>query len=232
MSLRRKPVRVLLLVFGFYALVYGMALGPRTSARRLNFWTSPVFRRAKPPPPVPPPAVPVSAIPPVPESLQSIASRLIQPGTREWRTIVVHHSAGSSGNAAVIDRIHREVNGWENGLGYHFVIGNGNGSPVGAVEVGDRWIRQIQGAHAGVKATEYNQHGIGICVVGNYEETGFPEDVYPALRDLAVWLARRYSIKPENVLPHRDVRGEPTDCPGKNFPLDRLREDVRQALEK
>ena len=156
---------------------------------------------------------------------------MLRPETREWHFIVVHHSAGTSGNAAEFDKMHREVNGWQYGLGYHFVVGNGTGSPAGWVEVGGRWIAQLHGAHAGAKATEFNQHGIGICVVGNYEEGDFPEIVYAGLRDLVVWLAKRYSIAPDRILPHRDVRGEPTDCPGKNFPLERLRAEVREALK-
>src|SRR5205809_827024 len=74
--------------------------------------------------------------------------------------------AGSaSGSAAEFDKYHRSK-GWD-GLGYHFVIGNGTGSGDGQVEVGYRWKRQMVGAHAG--NAEYNQRGIGICLVGDFQ---------------------------------------------------------------
>ncbi|MCD8350493.1 MAG: hypothetical protein LUC93_07785, partial [Planctomycetaceae bacterium] len=50
-----------------------------------------------------------------------------------WRNIVVHHTATERGDPVAIDRFHREVKKWENGLGYHFLIGNGDG--LGAREV-------------------------------------------------------------------------------------------------
>ncbi|HHT9113865.1 MAG TPA: hypothetical protein ACFYD0_11140, partial [Candidatus Wunengus sp. YC65] len=64
-----------------------------------------------------------------------IASQLDHYFVRDWRYIVVHHSATSSGNAAEFDKYHRRKKGWENGLGYHFVIGNGNGTPDGKIEI-------------------------------------------------------------------------------------------------
>ncbi len=42
-----------------------------------------------------------------------------------WTQIVVHHTGTAAGTPAAIDRNHREVRKWENGLGYHFLIGNG-----------------------------------------------------------------------------------------------------------
>ncbi|MCC6738692.1 MAG: N-acetylmuramoyl-L-alanine amidase [Planctomycetia bacterium] len=236
----RRPglVRIVAAVVAFYGCVYGV----RAQMRRADLpRREPAVAAVQAPvgplpgegeerdPPQPAMCGPFPAFAMLPESLWPLAPQIMRPGTREWRTIVVHHSAGTAGNAAVFDRMHREENGWVNGLGYHFVVGNGNGSPAGAVEVGGRWIQQIQGAHAGAKATEYNEHGIGICVVGNYETGDFPEEVYPGLRDLVVWLARRYDIPPERILPHREVRGEPTECPGGRFPLERLRDDVRAA---
>lgn len=131
---------------------------------------------------------------------------------RDWKYIVIHHSATESGNAAEFDKSHRTL-GWENGLGYHFVIGNGNGSGDGQVEIGSRWINQINGAHAGVQ--EYNHYGIGICLVGNFNES------YPTTAQMDSPLAliqnlqERCSISSENVILHRHCKE--TDCPGKDF---------------
>src|SRR5580765_4139378 len=68
----------------------------------------------------------------------------IAPG--RWRWIVVHHSGIKYGNAEIYDRQHRE-RGMENGLSYHFVIGNGIDSGDGEIEVGGRWLKQLKGGH-------------------------------------------------------------------------------------
>jgi hypothetical protein len=64
---------------------------------------------------------------------------------RNWKAIVIHHMASGTGSARAIDRIHRQK-GWD-GLGYHFVIGNGTLSDDGEVEIGYRWKIQKVGAH-------------------------------------------------------------------------------------
>src|ERR1051325_4529102 len=87
---------------------------------------------------------------------------------RRWRWIVVHHSGTAYGNAAIYDRQHRE-RGMENGLAYHFVIGNGVDSGDGEIEIGPRWLKQLKGGH--VHREDINESGIGICLVGNFEET-------------------------------------------------------------
>src|SRR3974390_2523242 len=68
----------------------------------------------------------------------------IAPG--RWRWLVIHHSGTEYGNAAIYDRQHRE-RGMENGLAYHFVIGNGVDSGDGEIEIGPRWLKQLKGGH-------------------------------------------------------------------------------------
>src|SRR5678815_1401985 len=66
---------------------------------------------------------------------------------RRWQFIVVHNSGTRQGNARVFDYYHKHVRRMQNGLAYHFVIGNGTSTGNGQVEVGDRWRRQINGGH-------------------------------------------------------------------------------------
>lgn len=133
---------------------------------------------------------------------------------RNWKYIVIHHSATPSGSAAEFDKFHRINRGWENGLGYHFVIGNGKGSGDGQIEIGCRWKHQIDGAHAGVK--EYNHLGIGICLVGNFNESSPTPAQMASLSALIGYLQERCRIPSQNVIMHRHFRD--TECPGRNFP--------------
>jgi hypothetical protein len=140
--------------------------------------------------------------------------------TRDWHHIVVHHSASNTGSAAIFDKAHRE-RGWD-GLGYHFVIGNGSGSGDGEVEVGYRWKSQQVGAHAG--NAEYNQHGIGICLVGDFENGGRPSSAQMAsLRRLVRFLQVKTGIPTSEVIGHGNVPGKNTQCPGKGLDLDSFR---------
>jgi hypothetical protein len=132
---------------------------------------------------------------------------------RQWRYIVIHHSATGSGSAAQFDRAHRD-RGWD-GLGYHFVIDNGNGGPDGRVEVGPRWTEQMHGAHTGgTPENEYNELGIGVCLVGDFRGSMPSSRQLAGMRRLVAYLCWRYNIPPENVITHQDAPGANTECPG------------------
>lgn len=139
-------------------------------------------------------------------------------GERRWKHIVIHHSATSVGGATSFHNSHKKK--WSNGLGYHFVIGNGTETGKGVIEVGTRWKRQgqgIDGAHAGIK--EYNKWGIGVCLVGDFQG-GVPQpQQLEALRALCRTLMDRYGIPKSRVKKHQTVRPGHTACPGSRFPF-------------
>lgn len=132
---------------------------------------------------------------------------------RKWRYIVIHHSGTNEGSAAAFDRYHRNVKGWKD-LAYHFVIGNGRGAADGIVEVGPRWKDQRVGAHAGDE--KYNEFGIGICLVGNFEKSAPTKKQRVALAQLLKALKKRFGIPSLAVKRHSDV--SLTKCPGKLLP--------------
>jgi len=133
---------------------------------------------------------------------------------RPWRYIVIHHSATDTGSAETFDTEHRR-RGWR-GLGYHFVIANGNGGPDGQVQVGDRWTAQAVGAHTGgTPGNAYNRRGIGICLVGDFDRHRPTRRQLAALKALTAQLADRYGIPPENIIGHRHAPNANTQCPGK-----------------
>ena len=154
--------------------------------------------------------------PPAASVRPSVAVAAWDPGgeQRPWRFIVVHHSATAKGSAIEFDRMHK-AKGWDE-LGYHFVIGNGVGSGDGQVEVGPRWEKQKHGAHCKVEGhPEYNDVGIGICLVGNFDLTRPSDDQMDGLARLVHTMMVRYRIPRNRVFGHGQLKA--TDCPGRNF---------------
>lgn len=156
----------------------------------------------------------------------SIPSEWRVEGSREWRHIVIHHTATSQGSVESIHETHlkrKDNNGnpWM-GIGYHFVIGNGDGMDDGAIEPTFRWREQLHGAHAG--NNEYNQHGIGVVLVGNFEKTSPSTQQLSAVKRLVTFLKEEYHIPAEQIVGHDEVKT--TACPGQFFPLAEVREST------
>lgn len=143
--------------------------------------------------------------------------------SNRWTTIVLHHSATPTGNAKIFDQFHRSK-GW-NGLGYHFVIGNGTTSGDGLVEVGHRWHTQERGAHCQSPGNYINEHGIGICLVGDFNQTRPTQRQMASLRRLVAFLSDQCHIPESRVTTHGLVNKQ-TECPGRNFPLMWLRRSL------
>ena len=148
---------------------------------------------------------------------------------RPWDFIVLHHSATTSGSVESIHRGHRsrkDSNGksWL-GIGYHFVIGNGNGMVDGEISATFRWMQQLHGAHSG--SLRHNDRGIGICLIGNFEESKPTAAQRESVTQLIQSLADRYNIPKKRVIGHYQVRA--TACPGRHFPL---REVVEKSVTK
>lgn len=134
-----------------------------------------------------------------------------------WTHIVLHHSATHRGGARRFDKNHREVRNWDS-LGYHFVIGNGTDTPDGFVEVGPRWWTQKHGAHCKTPDNYFNEHGIGICLVGDFTKSSPTGAQIASLNRLVQFLGDHCGISPDSVITHRDVTGN-TQCPGNGLKL-------------
>ena len=143
-----------------------------------------------------------------------------------WTWIVVHHSATPTGGASAFDKMHK-AKGWDE-LGYHFVVGNGTDTRDGQIEVGTRWPKQKWGAHTKTPDNQFNEHGIGICMVGNFD-VARPSDVQlKSLAKLVSYLMKTYHIPADHVLGHRDCKS--TDCPGKFVNIAQVRKLSVQML--
>jgi hypothetical protein len=149
---------------------------------------------------------------------------LFQPpkADRPWKFIVVHHSAQPTGSYDQIDREHRNVQGWD-GCGYHFVIGNGSGSPDGQIEVARRWTNQKHGLHTKTTSSaDVNEYGIGICLVGDFDKTPPTPKQIAATRALVAYLAQRYNVPADHSGTHGAMAGVASACPGKLFPEEQV----------
>ena len=150
---------------------------------------------------------------------------LVAPGLeKKWTAIIIHHSETTSGNMAVFDNYHKNDHKWK-GIGYDFVIGNGNGSGDGQVEVTFRWRKQIDGAHCGGTLGNWaNKYGVGICLVGSFNHSAPTSRQIQSLIKLTRFLQKRYAIGKNQIYGHNTTPGaSPTDCPGKKFPMAKLK---------
>lgn len=158
-----------------------------------------------------------------PSSVEAVFSTRQSLDRERWLSIVVHHSGSPYGSPESISAAHRALN--LRGLGYHFVIGNGNGLGDGEIYAGFRWMDQLPGAHAaGDRAEWYNQHSIGICLVGDGNRRGFSGAQLQRLAQLVSALSRELDIPEDRIVLHSDIAS--TRDPGRYFPAAAFREQV------
>ncbi len=137
--------------------------------------------------------------------------------SNRWKYIVIHHSASDQSTPQGMRDWHINGRGWDE-LGYHFVIGNGVGYQDGKIYVGKRWQKQMHGAHCKTPGNRYNNHGIGICLIGNLESHAATPRQVEALARLASFLCDRCGISRSRILTHGGVTNK-TACPGRYFSL-------------
>ncbi|MDB6149573.1 MAG: N-acetylmuramoyl-L-alanine amidase, partial [Chthoniobacter sp.] len=121
----------------------------------------------------------------------SVRSAIDRAGVRKgrWRYIVIHNSGTRQGNAKAFEYYHKRVRKMQNGLAYHFVVGNGTSSGDGAIEIGNRWSRQINGGH--VHSDYLNNIALGICLVGDFNRQVPTRRQLEATEELTRYLRQR-----------------------------------------
>lgn len=131
--------------------------------------------------------------------------------------IVLHHTAAEEKDTEQIRKYHIGL-GWRD-IGYDYVIEK-DGKTVEGRSL------SIQGAHAGV--SYYNQHSIGVAVIGNLSKREIYPEQFDALIDLLYDLILKWRIPVRNVITHREIKA--TECPGKNFPYDKVISVLEERL--
>ncbi len=132
------------------------------------------------------------------------------------RRIILHHSESDFGSAKVFHDWHR-AKGWA-GIGYHYVIGNGDGADDGEKQIGR--LTFYQGAHC----KGNNSDSIGVVLVGSFTNH-YPTDAQmESLIQLLTTECFIHKIDPNgkyalaeglNISGHRDWGS--TSCPGDKF---------------
>lgn len=142
-----------------------------------------------------------------------------------WECIVIHHAASDKATPQGMRDWHVNGRGWDD-LGYHFVIGNGVNYGDGQVYVGGRWRDQKHGAHCKTKNNYYNDHGVGICLIGDLQSRRPTQKQLDALAQLLSFLTAKCGIGRSKILTHGGITGK-TACPGRYFSLN----DVLRRME-
>jgi len=115
-----------------------------------------------------------------------------------WSGIVIHDSRSLSGSLQSLNAAFEAAG--RGGLGYHFVINNGQGGPDGRIDAGFRWLNQLVGDYAtGPHAELFNRRAIGVCLVGDFDRQPPTEQQVGMLVDLVRELQARFDIPPEHI---------------------------------
>lgn len=154
---------------------------------------------------------------------KAIASARVTPG--RWKYIVIHHAAVDEGTLKSLDRYHREVRHMENGLAYHFLIGNGHGMKDGEIAVGNRWRKQLNGGHLHSEAQ--NRVALGICLIGDFDRHPPTARQLRSLEALIRALMERCQLDVGDVKTHRQINVVGTRCPGSKFPMKSVLADLK-----
>jgi len=105
------------------------------------------------------------------------------------------------------------------------MIGNGRFTVDGELYVGRPEI--YEGAHA----LGYNGHSIGICLIGNLDESKPTEKQLKTLFDFLIEKIEKFNIPIENVLGHNEINPL-TSCPGKNLDMNYIRNCLKSLKSK
>ena len=144
----------------------------------------------------------------------------------KWTSIVINHSGSAMGSADTITKQHESAG--LKGLGYHFVISNGQGAVDGLITAGPRWLTQQAGAHTkGSQGDAFNRHAIGICLVGDGDSRNFTDEQISELVRLTAALQAKFNIPASQVYLHRDLAS--TTSPGRLFPEAQFRARLAAA---
>lgn len=148
-----------------------------------------------------------------------------------WKKIIIHHTASPTEvlrqnkwvkvSREIIDEWHKKRGFGQ--IGYHFLV-----LKDGTVEAG-RPINMV-GAHCAVSRRNYI--GLGIALVGNFQESRVPYIQLEATAQLTSKLINLFKMNGlQDIELHREVLGAKTLCPGKLFPKEEFLRIINKPVK-
>jgi hypothetical protein len=146
---------------------------------------------------------------------------------RQWSAVIIHHTAGSQQQTLDSVRSDQKRRGYAD-IAYHYcIVVDANGR--GHLKAGRS--TELDGCHGN---NHYNKHALGFCVFGNYDKYPPSEELYQSILQALRHVLDLHGISVYKVIGHKEIKAlRPTEkttataCPGKDFPLDRLRGDLK-----
>jgi hypothetical protein len=148
--------------------------------------------------------------------LDEIFKTAVAPKPQQWKFIYIHQSSTTSGNAAALARPGA-------GVCDHFVIGNGNGSQDGELEVSPRWNNQ-QSAAAPLGVDHIEPSCISVCIIGDFDHSMPTPVQLRRLTQLVSTLQTQFRISADKVILLSDT-ASPSSV-GRYFPITAFRDQI------
>lgn len=149
------------------------------------------------------------------DPLDAVFATRVPPTPGRWRYIYIRHSATPQGDANTLGQV-------QGGLGDHFVIGNGDGSIDGQIQIGQRWNEQVAPLPP-PGAKDIDPNCISICLVGDFHQNLPTPLQMQRLSQLVTTLQSRYRIGADQVLMVTDPTGTRAVEIGRYFPASAFR---------
>ena len=157
-----------------------------------------------------------------PQSLDVIFQPDVPMASGRWKYIYVHQSSTTAGNALSLAHNINAPGNPAGGIADHFVIGNGDGSVDGGLEVCPRWTTQtsaiVPDGHT------IDPDCISICLIGDFDRSVPTSTQLRRLEQLVGALQVRLRIPANNVL-LLDEANNPAGI-GRYFPQTALRDQL------
>ena len=152
-----------------------------------------------------------------PSTLDVIFDTKVAVRPDRWRYIYIRHTRTTSGNALTLGQ-------GTNGIGDHFVIGNGSGAIDGEIQIGQRWNQQVT-ALPPLPGAVIDPACVSISLVGDFDRTVPTPTQLHRLSQLVRTLQNRLGIPAQNVLLLTEQSGSPAGS-GKYFPSGAFRAEL------
>jgi N-acetyl-anhydromuramyl-L-alanine amidase AmpD len=147
---------------------------------------------------------------------------------RTWSALIIHHTAGNQHQTVDAIRKDQKNRGYGD-IAYHYLIQIDPKTGRGHLKAGRS--TEMNGCHGN---NHMNKHALGFCVIGNYDKYAPSEELYQDILSGVKRVLEKHGISPKKVWGHKEITGlrpgersTATACPGKLFPLDRLKGDLK-----